>query len=171
MLSIPARSRAPPDPLQAIHGGVEGMDAKRSATAPLSTPNAAQTASWDRHYDPVLVNINPDIRDTISKTRPLCMRLGTGRSGATLVTCILRDGSPGTRGGHVGVGRVRCLLLVTSAPPVQVIRSLIITASKSDELATGTGEPRLPGDYADLVGELSVIVACRRTWDEFCRQR
>jgi len=27
-------------------------------------------------------------------TRLLCMRLGTGLSGATLVTCILRDGSP-----------------------------------------------------------------------------
>src|SRR6266446_5071691 len=27
-------------------------------------------------------------------TRLLCMRLGTGQSGATLVTCILRDGSP-----------------------------------------------------------------------------
>jgi hypothetical protein len=27
-------------------------------------------------------------------TRLLCMRLGTGQSGATLATCILRDGSP-----------------------------------------------------------------------------
>src|ERR1700731_4910955 len=30
-------------------------------------------------------------------TRLLCMRLGTGQPGATLVTCILRDGSPCTQ--------------------------------------------------------------------------
>src|SRR5712671_3229073 len=30
-------------------------------------------------------------------TRLLCMRLGTGQPGATLVTCILRDGSPRTQ--------------------------------------------------------------------------
>ena len=30
-------------------------------------------------------------------TRLLCMRLGTGQSGATLATCILRDGSPRTQ--------------------------------------------------------------------------
>ena len=40
------------------------------------------------HNDPVLVNIKPDIRDTPPKTRLLCMRLGTGQSGATLATCI-----------------------------------------------------------------------------------
>src|SRR6266446_536479 len=30
-------------------------------------------------------------------TRLLCMRLGTGQPGATLVTCRLRDGSPRTQ--------------------------------------------------------------------------
>src|SRR6516165_3105870 len=30
-------------------------------------------------------------------TRLLCMRLGAGQPGATLVTCILRDGSPRTQ--------------------------------------------------------------------------
>src|ERR1700741_5377344 len=30
-------------------------------------------------------------------TRLLCMRLGTGQPGATLVTCILRDGLPRTQ--------------------------------------------------------------------------
>src|SRR6266446_3830152 len=30
-------------------------------------------------------------------TRLLCMRLGTGQPGATLLTCILRDGSPRTQ--------------------------------------------------------------------------
>ena len=41
---IPGRSHAPPYPLQAIHGGVEGMDAKncgRSATAQSAMPSIA----------------------------------------------------------------------------------------------------------------------------------
>src|SRR6202022_1446621 len=50
---------------------------------------APQAAFGYRHDDPVLVNIKPDIRDIIPMTRLLCMRLGTGQSGATLATCIL----------------------------------------------------------------------------------
>ena len=48
----------------------------------------AEAALGYRHDDPLLVNIKTDIRDTISTTRLLCMRLGTGQSGATLATCI-----------------------------------------------------------------------------------
>ena len=36
----------------------------------------------------------PDIRIRSPKTRLLCIRLGTGQSGATLATCIMCDGSP-----------------------------------------------------------------------------
>jgi hypothetical protein len=50
---------------------------------------AAETAFGHRHNDRVLVNVKSDIRDTIPMTRLLCMRLGTGQSGAILVTCIL----------------------------------------------------------------------------------
>jgi hypothetical protein len=42
----------------------------------------------DRRDDPALVNIKADIRDTIPNAGLLCMRLGTGQSGATLATCI-----------------------------------------------------------------------------------
>jgi hypothetical protein len=45
---IPARSHAPSDPLQAIHCGVEGMDAKRSAAVLVSSPNAAQRCAVRR---------------------------------------------------------------------------------------------------------------------------
>ena len=49
---------------------------------------AAQAALGYRHDDPCLVNIKPDRRETIPMIRLLCMRLGTGPSGATLATCI-----------------------------------------------------------------------------------
>jgi hypothetical protein len=42
MQAIPGRSHALPDPLQAIHCGVEGMDAKIATVVPLSGPAAAQ---------------------------------------------------------------------------------------------------------------------------------
>jgi hypothetical protein len=38
----PSRSPVRPSPSQAIHCGVEGMNAKRAAGAPLSSPAAAQ---------------------------------------------------------------------------------------------------------------------------------
>jgi len=51
---------------------------------------AAQTARRHRDDNPFLVNIKPNVGDTIRPmTRLLCMRLGTGLSGATLVTCTL----------------------------------------------------------------------------------
>ena len=40
------------------------------------------------------MNIEPDVNDTTANTRLRCMKLGIGLSGATLVTCILRDGRP-----------------------------------------------------------------------------
>src|SRR6266480_1174495 len=42
MPPTPGRSHAPPDPVPAIHCGVEGMDAKIAVAVPLSSPNAAQ---------------------------------------------------------------------------------------------------------------------------------
>jgi len=63
---------------------------RRHVRDPAVVPNlAAQAAFGYRHDDPVLVNINPDIRDTIPQDRLLCMRLSTGQSGATLGTCVL----------------------------------------------------------------------------------
>jgi hypothetical protein len=82
-----ARAAAPNQPLQSRH----------RVRDPAAVPNlAAQAALRYCDDDPLLVNIKPDIRDTIRSptTRLLCMRLGTGQSGATLVRCILRDGSP-----------------------------------------------------------------------------
>ena len=40
------------------------------------------------------VNIPPDMLIRSSMTRLLCLRLGSGQSGATLTTRILWDGSP-----------------------------------------------------------------------------
>src|ERR1700730_12716903 len=64
----------------------------------------------DNPRDPLVLRHHGNVRDPISvthlgqrsfdrtaMTRLLCMRLGTGQPGATLVTCILRDGSPRTQ--------------------------------------------------------------------------
>ena len=68
---------------------------RRVRNAAVFADLATQPILGHRYDDPPLVNINPDIRDTIPpRPVPLCMRLGTGQSGATLATCILRDGSP-----------------------------------------------------------------------------
>jgi hypothetical protein len=57
---------------------------------PTIFPHLAPPATFrDRHDDLVLVNIKADIVIRSPKTRLLCMRLGTGQSGATLATCIL----------------------------------------------------------------------------------
>jgi len=66
------------------------LQSLRRVRDPAVVPNLAAPAAFrERHDDPVLMNIKPDIRDTIPKTRLLCMRLGAGQSGATFVTCIL----------------------------------------------------------------------------------
>src|SRR5215472_16239928 len=56
----------------------------RRVRDPTVLPHLAPLAAFrDRHDDPVLVNVKPDIREMIPKTRLLCMRLGTGQSSAT----------------------------------------------------------------------------------------
>src|SRR6266478_6635336 len=84
-------------------------------------------------------------------TRLLCMRLGTGQPGATLVTCILRDGSPRTQadmwsssdplGGPLQPA-VRVFLcrpaVVHPDPGVGWPRGLLLNAAR-------TGDPAAPG--------------------------
>src|SRR5207302_3436871 len=93
--AIAARARLvaepKPDALAAelAHQAIQGP---RRVGDPTIFPDlAADAALGDRHDDPLLVNIKPDIRDT---TRLLCIRLGTGQSGATLVSTYCKTGRP-----------------------------------------------------------------------------
>jgi hypothetical protein len=72
---------------QFAHQAIQGR--RRVGNPAVFSHLTAQAALGHRHHDPLLVNIKTDIRDTIPTIRVLCMSLGTGQSGATLVTCIL----------------------------------------------------------------------------------
>ena len=93
---IPARRNDPiliaelqRDPLLAKFAGQPLQRRRRVRDPTIFAHLASQAAFRDRYRDPVLVNVKPDIREMIPKTRLLCMRLGTGQSSATLATCIL----------------------------------------------------------------------------------
>jgi hypothetical protein len=50
---------------------------------------AAQAARRHRDDDALLVNVEPNVNDPVRHDPSPIMRLGTGQSAATLVTCIL----------------------------------------------------------------------------------
>ena len=96
--AIAARARLvaepKPDALAAelAHQTIQGPS--RVGDPAICPDLAADAALGDRHDNPLLVNIKPDIRDTIPTTRLLCMRFGTGQSGATLLPAYCETGRP-----------------------------------------------------------------------------
>jgi hypothetical protein len=72
---------------QLAHQPIQGRRRIRNTT--VFSNFAAEAALGHRHNDRVLVNASPTYVIRFRTTRLLCMRLGTGQSGAILVTCIL----------------------------------------------------------------------------------
>jgi hypothetical protein len=83
-----------PDPenilYRSYHSHVRLCKCPRRVGDPAIVPNlAANAALGYRHDNALLVNVKPTYVIRFAMTRLLCMRLGTGSSGATLATCIL----------------------------------------------------------------------------------
>ena len=80
---------ARPHDLADLIAGLLVQSRRRVRDTAVVSNLAPQAAFRERHDDPVPVTSSPTYVVRSPKTRPLCMRLGIGQSGATLATSIL----------------------------------------------------------------------------------